>query len=133
MTKQVPPPKHDLFIVADNVREETGGKLTIIGAFSFGEVQLAKGTPLPAAITLSLYMAFKDGEGTFDASLALMDPAGQQLGVFNFGKITKNPGAPLNLIVNLPVFLVTQLGRFLVEAKLDGKTYQDSFILKMMS
>jgi hypothetical protein len=126
MTKQVPPPKLDLFLVAESIRQEPGGKLTFIGVFSFGQIVLPKDTAIPAVITTSIFMAFKDGEGTFEGSMTVTYPDGQQ-GVFNFGKVTKQQGTPLTLIVSMPAFTVTSLGRFSVEAKLDTNTYQGSF------
>jgi hypothetical protein len=75
---------------------------------------------------MSIFMAFKDGEGTFEGSMTVTYPDGHQ-GDFNFGKVTKQQGIPLTLIVSMPAFTVTSLGRFSVEAKLDTNTYRESF------
>jgi hypothetical protein len=130
MIKQVLPPRHDIFLVAENVRQETGGKTTIIGLYSFGEVVLPKGTAFPTTLPMAWLFAFKDGEGIFDASVEFSDSTGTKVNL-PLGKATKVAQAGLNLIINFSAFQITAPGRLSIEIKLNGKVYQDSMLVSV--
>jgi hypothetical protein len=121
------PSKIDTFILAEALRPEPGGKISILGAFAAAIVRLPPGTKFPVNVTLALYMLFRDGEGTFDAKIKLIPPGGAVAGPFQIPTSVKEPGQPFTLLVNFPIFSLTAVGKYSIQVFLDDKQYNEEF------
>jgi hypothetical protein len=127
MTK-VAPSKLAFVIVAENIRQELGGKVTIIGAFLGGRIVLPKDAVFPATMALGFYALFDDGDGEFNTKVRLFNPDSDQMGPdIDLGKSTKFPNQSLGIIVNFPIFQVVKAGRYSIEIYLDDHVYKDGF------
>src|SRR4051812_22136847 len=113
---KVYPPKVDLFLIADALRQEVGGKVTIMGAFSGGRIVFGPDTIFPVGLPLAFFAAFQEGEGTFKLSVSVKDPAGQELlPKADLNETTKTTGDTLQLMVNFNVFVFPAVGKYQVE------------------
>jgi hypothetical protein len=125
---KVLPPGIDLFLTAESVRQEPGGKLTIIGAIMGGPLLVPAGTSFPIGIPLALLVVFQDGEGEFDTSIRIVDVAGAAMGPdVPLGIVTKIAGQPMHLSVNFGAFIVQKPGTYKVEIRLDSHVYTKDF------
>jgi hypothetical protein len=123
---KVYPTKIDLFLAAESLRQELGGKITIIGAFAGGHILLASGTSFPAHMPLGILIAFYEGEGNFKARLRMSDAHGKQLGQdVEIGSIEKFAEQPMQLMVNFGIFELTGIGKYKIDAFLDDRAYTD--------
>jgi hypothetical protein len=127
MTK-VAPSRVTNFIVADALRQEATGKITIIGAFAAASIFLFNRPTLPVGMPLAFYIVFKDGEGTFVAQMQIFGPDKKPIGErFQLGTVTQPPKEPLQLLVNFATIILPALGEYRVEILLDGNSYTESF------
>jgi hypothetical protein len=122
---KVYPSKLDLFLASDALRQEVGGKVTIMGAFAGGQIQLAPNTPLPAHMPLAILAAFYDGEGDFETKLRIKNPSGEDTGELGTGRITKQPSQAMQIMVNFGIFGIQSLGKYRVDVILDDHIYTE--------
>ena len=120
------PPKISTFLIADAIRREVHGKITIIGAFAGGQILLAPGSTFPAALPLAFFTAFTEGEGNFKARLRIFDPNNNRLGnEVEIGSVTKLPDQPMQLMVNFNVLPFPMSGTYKIEVSLDDRVYTE--------
>jgi hypothetical protein len=113
-----------LFLVCDSARQEVGGKATLIGFFGSEEVWIAKGTPLPVGFPVSFVFVFRDGEGSFSATVELLSPSKVQIGgVQTMPTVIKESRKSATVMINIPMFVFTELGTYTVILSLDGTRY----------
>ncbi len=123
-----------LFIPCENVRQELGGRLTLIGAAPGGELILPAAASVTNLVSLAFLFVFRDGEGTFSTSFSLFAPSGQALvDKFKLSDTIKKPNEPFNLIVHIAPFQTTESGQFRAVAKLDNRDYARTFFLRQAS
>ena len=82
-----PLPKRVQFLLAESVREEVGGKLTLLGYFTGNDIIMHN--PMPATIpkgakgialsNLTILATFFGGSGTYNAEVAVYDPSGKSM------------------------------------------------------
>lgn len=131
-------PKQLRFLLADSIREELGGKLTVIGLYTGGEVILQgampedvpdgfEGIALPG---LSILAVFEDGEGEFQVQFQVYDPSKRPLGKSAPTTVVKAKNATQNLIFPIMPFPVPRLGRYRFELRLDNRKYEYSFTVR---
>ena len=131
MAQQLPSEIH-FFLLADAIRQELGGKLTIIGAYSGGGIVFAKNQTFPAAMPLSILVIFKDGEGTFQGKLRVLDPLNKPaIPEFPLGQVSKVANQVMQLALNFPAFQFPSAGTFKVQIELDGHVYDESFSITL--
>jgi len=133
MKKQLPSAPR--FLLADNITEQSGGKLLIVGLYS-GDVVVLHG-PLPAEVPaqfrglaipgLYILVTFIDGVGEFDASVRIYDPKGNALGPESRLKAKLEKGKSQNLIVPLVPFPVTAFGKYRIELQIDTRKFNYEF------
>ncbi|MGO9173568.1 MAG: DUF6941 family protein [Rhodomicrobium sp.] len=119
------PDKASIFLAADAVRQEVGGKVTLMGIFADGRIVLPAGTTFPAALPLAFFISFSDGEGVFATRLKVTDPNGRQLADAQVGNATKNPDQPMQVIINFNPFIVPSVGQYTVTLFLDKSVYHN--------
>jgi len=120
-----------LFLVAQSVREEPGGKATVLGAIPGGNIEVPKDVKFPIMISIGFLVAFRDGTGPFAGRLRVFDPDNKVVVEPSLGLIQKNQDQTAQLILNMPQFPVVKTGKFRVEIHLDGKIYEDRFSVEL--
>jgi hypothetical protein len=122
------PTKHDMFVVADAVRQEVNQKVSILGAFPIGDIRVPAGTVFPVTFPLGFWFVFGDGEGDFNIAVRLIDPTGTALGPpTSFPPSHKGNDGPFQLVVNVPLITLPLPGKYTVEVTINDKPYRDSF------
>lgn len=131
-------PKQLRFLLADSVREELGGKLTVIGLYTGGEVILQNAMPAEvpegfqgiALPGLTILAVFEDGQGEFEVQFQIYDPTNRPLGKSAPTTVVKAKNTTQNLIFPIMPFPVTGLGRYRFELRLDNRKYGYSFTVR---
>ena len=119
------PPKIDIFLAAESLRQEIGGKVTIIGAFVGGQIVMAPDTPLPAHMPLAILAAFYGGEGDFETKLRITGPSGEKGPDLSTGSISKVPNQAMQVMVNFGLFVVETLGKYKIDIVLNDNVYTE--------
>jgi hypothetical protein len=115
------------FLLAESVRQEAGGKLTIIGLYPANQLLIAKGTK-QLVTSLAFGFIVLDGDGTFSTVISLVAPSGKT--IFKeelLPNSVKLPGQPLTLVVAVQPFVTDETGKFDIALRLDNATYRRSF------
>ncbi len=117
-----------LFLIAEQVRPETGGKLSIIGFYAGGDILVPENTTQTVLSSLAFIFIFKDGEGQFKTRLTIMSPSGKQLADIELRETTF-VGKSHSIVTQLAPFVTTEYGRYEVLLKLNEHVYARSFSL----
>lgn len=121
-----------IFLAADDIRQEIGNKLSVIGLFNDGFVFIdptaaAALTANPAqaiGIPLAIFFAINDGVGQFSARLEIFTPSGKSaLSGAAVNQVQKNPNETANFLVKFPLFAVREFGDYAVKLMLDDHQY----------
>jgi len=127
---QLPTDANTLFLPCESIRQEVGGRLTLIGAATNGDIIVPTGTQIVNLTSLAFLFVFRDGEGTFPASFSLIAPSGQTIvDRFKLPDSVNRPGASFNLIIHIAPFQTKEFGRFRVVARLADQDYVRTFVL----
>lgn len=129
-------PKDIQFLLADHVRQEEGGKLSLLGFYS-GDAVLLKG-PLPEEIPdglegialpgLTIVAVVRDGHGVFNSVIHLYGPNGKELGEGLRGqKLDKGKEGTANLLVSIQPFPIPGFGIYRVLLELGTHKYEYRF------
>lgn len=129
-------PKDIQFLLADHVRQEEGGKLSLLGFYS-GDAVLLKG-PLPEEIPegmegiaipgLTIVAVVRDGQGIFNSAIRLYGPNGKELGEGVKGqKLDKRKDGTANLLVPIQPFPISGFGMYRVLLELGTHEYEYQF------
>lgn len=130
MTKQFPSDDKTIFLLCEDVREETGKKLTVLGLMLGGEIIVPKQDHQNAALSsLAFLFALTDGEGVFKSEFSIIGPDNQPLIMGNPLETEKLPDAAASLIFKLLPFKY-KLGTYRVILKLDGSAYEREFKIR---
>lgn len=105
-------------LLCDDVRQEMGGKISVMGLF--GRIWVKK---FPATHTkLAVVTAWGMGEGEFSAGIKLLGPGGKEIADLGAGKIVlreqKQTHRDIGIFINLRF---EKPGEYAVEILLDGK------------
>lgn len=129
-------PKNIQFLLADHVRQEEGGKLSLLGFYS-GDAVLLKG-PLPEEIPegmegialpgLTIVAVVRDGHGSFNSAIHLYGPNGKELGEGVKGHaLDKAKDGTANLLVPIQPFPIPEFGMYRVLLELGKHEYEYRF------
>ncbi|MBI4190668.1 MAG: hypothetical protein HY525_09040 [Betaproteobacteria bacterium] len=132
MTKQYPSDDKMLFLISDDVREETGGKVTVLGLSVATELIVPKQDHQNAAIaSMAFLFGITDGEGVFKSEFSIIDPDNQAVlkGNALASEVEKLPGRNANLVFKLIPFKY-KLGPYRVILKLDDRAYERKFKIR---
>ena len=88
------------FLICESVREETGGKATLLGYMGGGTILVPRGTIFPVGIQLGMVFVLVDGEGKFRASLEAIGPNGVKLGETAMPDVMKSRGRNHMIMAN---------------------------------
>lgn len=123
------PDKIDTFILAENLRPEAGGKISIMGAYAAGEIIIGDDTPLPANFPLAFYVLFTTGVGEFRGRLRTISPDNVQISDIALTPTHKRENAPLTLLINFAMISLPSIGKYTAELYLDDRKYPLHFTL----
>jgi hypothetical protein len=122
-------------VLADDVRQETGSKIFIIGAYTGNDIIITPSQPVPAgqkiALPLTLLAVFEGGDGEYEARLNIYDPLDKP--VMNATlKFNAGDAHTINAIFKLPTFSVSESGQYRAVLSFgDGEPYELKFKVKI--
>ncbi len=135
--KSLPTENGIVFLICDDLRQEQGGKTTLLGVY--GDTVMveepAGGTPggEPILPSIACYFAFSDGEGEWVGELQVIGPDGKEL---------LPPGATQPMVKKEAGWMAVAFkimpfkalpGTYSVLIRLDGKEYVRKFNVQMAS
>lgn len=132
-------PKIVKFLLADAVRQEQGGKLTVLGLYSGDSVLL--NDPLPkefpegkegfALSGLTIVATICDGYGHYDCGLHLFGSDGKELGKGATRlKVDKQKDASANFIFPIEPFPINGFGTYRIVLQLSKQNYEFKFTVR---
>jgi hypothetical protein len=100
-------PSRAKFLLCDDVRAETNGKITVVGLYPDDKilVNLIPGLPsLPGTVAvlnqIAIVCMLFDGDGMFPASATITGPSGLKLPSVMLGNPTFKPGTSATIVLN---------------------------------
>jgi hypothetical protein len=117
------------FLIAEGVRPETGGKLTIVGFYGGGNILVPEETEETNLASLALIFIFKDGEGRFATHLTINAPSGNPIAELNMRDTVIQEGKTHTIVAQLTPFTAREYGRYEVLLRLNEHRYSRSFSL----
>ena len=111
-----------LFLICDNARAEQNGKTTLIGYFGSELVFLPAAQQFPAAFPAAFVFVFRDGEGTFPATVSIRQPNNTVI-TNPVPDIVKEPTKSCTAIIQVPMFIAPSFGDYEITISLAGKNY----------
>jgi hypothetical protein len=123
MINVLPTQGRTLVLVAEWIRQELGGKTSLIGMYSDGIVVFLNRVTFPVILPIGICYIFRDGSGKFQCGIRIASPTGQVILDNPIGEITKQSELSHTMIVQIPAFQIIELGEYDVEMILDGTRY----------
>lgn len=113
------------FLVAEDIRQEANGKISLLGVFTGGDV-LVVGDPAQATLKLIFLWVFENGEGKYKAQITLTAPSGKRL--FESPEVDIDKGANTNATFAIVFAHVGfEEGVYTATMHLDNETYPRAF------
>ena len=124
----LPRDEHVWLLVAESVRIEADGKISMFGMLGTERIQLAAVTKLPAALPLTFIFLLREGVGSFTGSFQIRDPAGKAIHEERLA-IAKKPSPSENhgIAITMMPFVVPSYGQYRLTLTLDGRRYKRTF------
>jgi hypothetical protein len=133
MTKTVPTNEGLTFLVAEDSREEVGGKFTLMGYAPGGDLIVQVGaegaSPKMLLSSLCLFCSFTDGIGKFAMTVTLLDPSGKNVMGDLKQEVEKKPEGALTINLNLKPFAFS-FGKYRLIIALDDTPYERTFSIR---
>jgi hypothetical protein len=121
------PPTLSEFLVCDDIRQEVGNKVSLIGVYAGGSVVLSAGTTAPQLIpSLCFFARFTNGDGQYTVLTSLIDPSGNAVHKAPIQNVTLTPAAAYVVIIQV-YGLQYSRGRYTVKVEFDSQTYSRTF------
>jgi hypothetical protein len=121
------PTKLDFFVVAESLRQEMHGRVSILGAYALGQILINPDEPLPINLPIAIYALFREGQGTFRQRLRIVGPSGQEIGNFPMPSISKKDREVLAVGINFSMMALPEIGTYKVEIWLDDQKFDSEF------
>lgn len=124
-------PTSACFTLADNLNEEAGNKLSLIGVYTGDAIRLRDYVQLPTTLnSLALLAVLRGGEGRFKVNLDVFSPSGQQ--IFVGQPVDANVNQSGNMVIRnkFESFPIRELGTYRVQMALDKRP--DNFEFKIL-
>jgi hypothetical protein len=122
------------FIICEEIRQEYGNKLSLLGVFGGGigiDTAKSSGSTNTYAIpSLSFYFNFRDGEGTFKADIKILDPDNEIILEDDAGELTKQPSASMCFYLSCRPFIFKKVGEYVAQLTLNETRYVGRFSVK---
>lgn len=126
MAKHYPDNAKVDFLTCESVREETGGKLTLMGYYAGSALNIPTSVTLPAQIQLGIVYVLRDGEGKFNCKLRVGLSTRKDVKEIDLPEINKDPNKSHTITVNFLSFQVPEAGKYNFALVLDDQVYERS-------
>jgi len=123
----------DVFVLlADDVREESSKKLSLIGVFAGDDVIFPANTQTPILIPqVCFFLKFSDGDGTWMMDWVVTHHNGSEMAKNNAPfQITKQAGTVHIVVLRVSPFGIPAFGKFTLNVTLDNQAYDFEFEAK---
>ena len=139
--KIYPTKENSIFILCEDVRQETNNKSSFLGVYLNNEIILLKRTETEregesdekqSVITsLSFFLCFRDGKGKFNAKFTLKSPTGDVITEEKPDKISeKSENGTMNFVFVFKPFIVKELGQYSIIVHLDDHEYKNIILIR---
>jgi hypothetical protein len=125
--KTYPSDEKFVFLLADDFRQEVGGKLTILGLYPGSGINVEQNLTSVTLQSLSNILIFQDGHGIFSVKIQMIDPDDNILLESDYGQISKDKDVNMVIVARVAPFKVPRMGRFKSVLFLDGRRYERLF------
>jgi hypothetical protein len=123
----LPEDREVTFVVCETVREEKGGKLSLLGLYPGNRLNVPQDT-IEATLPLALVFFVDGGSGLFKSSASLISPTGKAVvDKSDLPDHDKKEDAANVVLMQLIPFKTTDFGTFKVLLQLDDRTYERTF------
>jgi hypothetical protein len=111
-------------IIADDVRKEFGGKITILGAFPGPSISVGMVPGVqPVIDSLCFLWWFTDGQGQFTSEMFVQDPNGIEIIRMPPASVIKNADGDMNFVIKMTPFPIV-FGTYRIGITLDAQLYE---------
>lgn len=121
-------------LISDDVRDEAGGKQTLVGVYGGDDIGFTRpanveASTRPSLPQLCIYTVFSDGEGEFSTRVELITPSGIKLAAVGPFIAEKIQGK--NMIVSCKVtpIVFPENGAYTINLALDDKVYSHKIVV----
>jgi hypothetical protein len=126
------------FILCEDVRSESHGKVTLIGAYPGDIIVLASGPPPEKLLAgqvavlprLAIAMFIKGGNGTYPVSGNLLGPREETIAQGEFGATALAQDKSVAVVMQAGSFPVTEFGRYTMKLLVGGKKFEYMFEIR---
>ena len=108
------------------MREEANKKLSVLGLYTSNQILVPLDTKEVVLPALCFLIIFRDGEGSFSASVELAAPSGKKIGGGILPAKVVVGEAGYNMILNFIPFRTDEFGDFHISINLNGHQYRRS-------
>lgn len=112
------------FLVCDEARQESDGKVNLLGFYPSGEIRLDPNSKLPATLNLGCVFVIRDGDGEFRASFRVADPLGKELANHTLPDIRKTPNQGYSLSLNVQAIPILNFGNYALELSVGDQRFR---------
>ena len=116
-------PKRITTLLCEDVRQEAGQKLTVIGVFPGNLINIPHDAPDRVQLQLTFLFILEDGEGEFSGNFRIVGAEGTLGDLIEVAKSTKYRDAGMTLVFNYRPSPLLAPGEYRGELKLAGNTY----------
>lgn len=130
MNRQLPSDEKTLFILCEDIRQELGKKISLLGVFTGGNIIVQtteESTTLPS---VGFYFVFTDGEGDFDGGFQVIGPNGESVTSKTGMKFQKKPGESMVLMMKITPFKIENWGTYKISINLENEIFERAFDVK---
>lgn len=129
MQKKYPTDEKTSFILCEDIRQETGNKVSFLGVYG-GRNIIFRGEGEKVQLpSLAFVFSFLDGEGEFNITFSIINSKKDEIFSQPAGILKKKLGKIMNVYLKVSPFAGKVFGKFSARLKLDEKTYERTFEL----
>jgi len=124
-------PRDSRFFVCEQVRNEAGNKLTLLGCYTSGHIVANKKIKddEPAELEIAFVITLLDGYGKFRVSLDVLAPDERPVFSDQVGETVMSKGKGHDLVFQFRPLQFPSPGTYVVKLGLDESTYKYTFQL----
>lgn len=125
------PQAEDLnFVLCDEIRQEIGNKISLMGVYSGGDLIVPKKDDKKHVVaSLSFFFGFTNGEGIFEGKFVIKDPTGKVILTNPIKELKKEKDKGMNFVAAVKPFHLT-IGKYTVSLWLDDHEFINTFDVK---
>ena len=117
--------------MCETAREESGGKVSILGYVAGDEIMLPSDIKFPAGFSFAFVFVLKDGSGKFKPTFEIRDSSGNNIIPLQpLSELVKPLGKAANILVNIPMLVVPSFGTYSITMSIEGVSYTRKLTIK---